>query len=276
MKRLRRRTRLPLRTAVLDRARADSRTPGRVAFAHACEAFTLVELLVVIAIIGILGAMLLPALARGKAAAKTARCIGNLRQLGVAAHFYWDDNGGKCFPYGGVATNAGRLYWFGWVGQGAEGQREFDAAPGVLFAYLQGKGVELCPAFDRSAAQFKFKATTPTYGYGYNLYLSAPIAAPAVPISRIPNPAGLALFADAAQVNTWQAPATPANPMLEEWYYVDASSNQPNGHFRHTQKANVVFCDGHVGGERPVPGSLDPRMPRQFVGRLRTEILLLP
>src|SRR2546425_9551782 len=35
------------------------------------------------------------------------------------------------------------------------------------------------------------------------------------------------LLADAAQVNTWQAPASPSNPMLEEWYYVDNSTNQP-------------------------------------------------
>ena len=45
--------------------------------------------------------------------------------------------------------------------------------------------------------------------------------------------------------------------MLEEWYYVDTNTSYPNGHFRHDQKANVVFCDGHVGLENPVPGSMD-------------------
>ncbi len=39
--------------------------------------------------------------------------------------------------------------------------------------------------------------------------------------------------------------------MLEEWYYVDTNTSYPNGHFRHNQKANVVFCDGHVGMENP-------------------------
>jgi hypothetical protein len=38
----------------------------------------------------------------------------------------------------------------------------------------------------------------------------------------------------------------------------------------------VVFCDGHTSAERPVPGSLDSRLPAQFVARLRSEILVLP
>ena len=54
--------------------------------------FTLIELLVVIAVIGILVAILLPALAHSKAVAKRIHCVGNVKQLALAAHLYADDN----------------------------------------------------------------------------------------------------------------------------------------------------------------------------------------
>lgn len=236
------------------------------------SAFTLVELLVIMAIIAILSAMLLPVLGKGRLSARSIACENNLRQLGMAAQLYWDENSGYCFR-----KQDGTNWWFGWLGAGSEGHRPSDLSAGKLFLYLNGSDVRLCPALDAAMAQFKLKATNIVFSYGYNNYLSPQTPAqPLVKVGKIARPTETALFADAAQVNDFLPPASAANPLLEEFYYLDTNTSYPNGHFRHVRRANVTFCDGHVGRETMVSGSLDQRLPDQFVGRLRPEILLIP
>jgi prepilin-type processing-associated H-X9-DG protein len=219
-------------------------------------------------VIAVLAALLLPALTLGQMPAKSAKCGSNLRQFVMAAEMYWDDNGGKTFPYAGPTTAAGTCYWFGLLGAGAEETRAFDPTTGPLYPYL-GAGVDFCPAFDYSSSQFKLKAARPTCDYGYNLYISSP----PLNMRELAAPANLAVLADSAQVNTFEAPASVENPMFEEWYYIDNEGDQPNGQFRHQQRANVVFADGHLGGEQMVPGTLDERLPGQLIGWLRPAML---
>lgn len=81
------------------------------------RAFTLIDLLVVIAVIGILAALLLPTPARSKAVAKRIHCVGNVKQLALAAHLYAIDredrlpsglDSGHHIPN---ATNGDRHFW---------------------------------------------------------------------------------------------------------------------------------------------------------------------
>lgn len=243
------------------------REPGR-------RAFSLMELLVVIAVLGILAGLLLPALAQGKANARRAQCTENLRQSGIATQLYWNDNDDMTFRYFLGTTNGGRVYWFGWLKPGSEGDREFDPAPGALNEYLRGVTVLICPSLDYQATLHKLKARDAACNYGYNRYLGMA----SLPISRVSNPAGTVLFADASQVNDFQAPASPDHPLLEEFYYVDAEegAGYPNAHFRHNRRAQAAFVDGHVDLESAAVNSFDPRLPSQHVGRLRTELLKLP
>ena len=71
--------------------RQEGRALGRTAF-------TLIELLVVIAIIGVLASLLLPALSTAKAKAKSAHCVSNLHQLGLAFDMYCSDER-RTFPW---------------------------------------------------------------------------------------------------------------------------------------------------------------------------------
>ena len=164
-----------------------------------------------------------------------------------------------------------------------EGQRAFDLSTGVLFPYLQRQRRAAL-----SVARVELAAVqTQRHQRHFQLRLQCVSLRRAKPETHERKSKFSARRTPCSLLTPHRStysrrPPRRRNPKFEEFYYLDLETNysnfnnQPNGHFRHSQKANVIFADGHVGMEKHVPGSLDKRLPSQFIGQLRPEILVLP